>query len=81
MLLRRAIDLPVIHRWFNKSRGMCYPVSEIVHIIKKKIERKKERKERKKESKKERKKCRLFRDYIGIFLLLFLYSITTIKMC
>ena len=23
---------PVIHDWCNKSRGMCYPVSGMVHI-------------------------------------------------
>ena len=24
---------PVIHDWYNKDRGMCYPVCEMVHII------------------------------------------------
>ena len=23
---------PVLHNWFNKGRGMCYPVCGIVHI-------------------------------------------------
>ena len=23
---------PVLHDWFNKSRGMCYPVCVMVHI-------------------------------------------------
>ena len=23
---------PMIHDWFNKGRGMCYPVSGMVHI-------------------------------------------------
>ena len=23
---------PVVHNWCNKGRGMCYPVSRMVHI-------------------------------------------------
>ena len=24
--------LPVLHDWYNKGRGMCYPVCGMVHI-------------------------------------------------